>query len=437
MRLIRYGTNAWRAYLAALPRASSRRAGLEGSVARILRDVRRNGDRALVRLTQRFDGIRLSPGEIRVEAAEVRALARRAGPKLVAALASMARRVEAYHRRQVTRGFRVEVPHGVLEEVVSPLESVGLYVPGGAGAYPSSLLMNAIPARVAGVRRIVITTPPHALESNPAVAAALALLGLEAEVYRVGGAQAVAALAYGTRTLPAVAKIVGPGNAYVAAAKRQVRGKVETDSEAGPSEVVVLADDTADPEFVAADLLAQAEHGSGRETVVLVTPSRGLASEVMGRIREGAAFVANASSARRALKSTGAVVIVSDVDAGVDVVNTLAPEHVEVITRRAASLARRLIAGAVFVGPHSPVAAGDYGVGPNHVLPTGGAAAFSSALSVRDFQRHHSRVRLTARGIGRLAAEVATLARAEGFPGHARSVLLRVKTARETGGRLS
>jgi histidinol dehydrogenase len=292
--------------------------------------------------------------------------------------------------------------------------------------------MNAIPARLAGVARIVVVTPPRALESNPAVAAALVIVGLEGSVYRVGGAQAVAALAHGTATIPAVSKIVGPGNAFVAEAKRQVRGLVETDGEAGPSEVVVLADGTADPGHVAADLLAQAEHGSGGETVVLVTPSRALGQEVVHLVVEGLASVANVAAARAAIARRGRVVLVRDVEEGIAAVNALAPEHAQVMTRSAPAVARRITAGAVFVGEWAPVAVGDYGIGPNHVLPTGGAARFASPLSVRDFERRQSVVRVTRRDLHRLAPDVVAVARAEGFPGHAQSVLTRFAAARET-----
>jgi histidinol dehydrogenase len=387
--------------------------------------VKRKGDAALARYTERFDGVRLGSKSIRVPAREVRDLARRTDSELVGALDEMRARITAYHRRQLAPGFRIRLHGSVLEEAVRPLDSVGLYVPGGAGAYPSSVLMNAIPARVAGVPRIVVVTPPRTLAGNPAVAAALVAVGLEECVFRVGGAQAVAALAYGTRTIPRVDKIVGPGNAFVAAAKRLVRGHVEIDNEAGPSEVVVLADDTADAGFVAADLLAQAEHGSGDETVVLVTPSAGLGEEVGRLVAEGVASLANVRAARRALRRNGAVVLVRDLDEGVAAVNALAPEHVEVMTRGAAGLARRVVAGAVFVGPYAPVAVGDYGIGPNHVLPTGGSARFSSPLSVRDFQRRQSLVHMNERGLERVADGIVRVARAEGFPGHAQSVLTR------------
>jgi histidinol dehydrogenase len=428
IKTVRYNTPAWTRWRDSLPRASTPRPAVERAVAAILRAVGREGDAAVLRLTERFDGVRLTPRQIRVPAGEVRKLAGRADAAVVGALRDMSRQIEAYHRHQLDRGFRIRLVDGsVLEEIVRPLASVGLYVPGGAGAYPSSVLMTAIPARVAGVGRIVVVTPPRTLESNPAVAAAIVIVGLEASVYRVGGAQAVAALAYGTRSVPAVDKIVGPGNAYVAAAKRQVRGRVEIDHEAGPSEVVVLADATADPGWVAVDLLAQAEHGSGEETVVLVTPSPALGDEVVRRVAEGLRSAANLKATRRALRRYAAVVRVRDLDEGIAAVNALAPEHVEVMTRNAEAVARRVVGGAVFVGPFAPVAVGDYGVGPNHVLPTGGAARYSSPLSVRDYQRRQSQVRLTAAGLRRVAPGIARVALAEGFKAHAQSVLARLE----------
>jgi histidinol dehydrogenase len=392
----------------------------------IVRAVRRDGDEALVRFTARFDGVRLSRRALRVPPGEIRALARQADLAVVTSLRRMSRRIEAYHRRQLGGGFRCALGDGtVLEEIVRPLASAGLYVPGGAAAYPSSVLMNAIPARVAGVPKIAVVTPPRTLEGSPAVAAAIVIARVEGAVFRVGGAQAVAALAYGTETVPAVDVVVGPGNAFVTAAKRLVRGQVATDAEAGPSEVAILADASADPGWVAADLLAQAEHGSGDETVVLVTPSRELGAEVARLVAEGVESVANAARTRRALARNGAVVLVADVAQGIRAVNALAPEHVEVMTLRARAVAREVVAGAVFVGPFAPVAAGDYGIGPNHVLPTGGGARFGSPLSVRDFQRRHSVVSMTRAGLARVTEGIVRVAMAEGFRGHAQSVLTR------------
>ena len=426
MRLITYGSADWKRYRAALARGAAPRPGVRAAVARVLRDVRREGDAAVLRYTARFDGVRLTARALRVSPAELSATARRADAQLVTALKAMAHRIETYHRRQVERGFKVALGQGSwLAEVVRPIDSVGLYVPGGAGAYPSSVLMNAIPARVAGVPRIAVVTPPKALEQNPALAAALAIVGLEACVYRIGGAQAVAALAFGTASVAPVAKIVGPGNAYVAEAKRQVRGLVEIDQDAGPSEVVILADETADAGWVAVDLLAQAEHGTGDETVVLVTPSRSLAAEVARLVESGTVAAANTNATRRSLARRGAIVLVKSLKQGVAVVNDFAPEHVEIQARGSVQLARNIVAGAIFVGHHTPVAVGDYGVGPNHVLPTGGAARVSSPLSVRDFMRRQSVVCLSEKGLRRIANDVVTVARAEGFRAHAESVLTR------------
>ncbi len=426
MRTLRYGTTAWRRYVDGLPRADRPRPVVQRAVARIVREVEREGDAALIRWTARLDGVRLRPAQIRMERSEVRRLAAAADRPLRRALAALTTRIEAFHRRQRTGGFRLPLgPGSVVEEVVTPLPSAGLYVPGGAGAYASSVLMNAIPALAAGVRDLWIATPPRALEANPAVAAAIVEVGLEDRVIRVGGAQAVAALAFGTRTVPAVVKIAGPGNAYVAEAKRQVRGRVDVDREAGPSEVVVLADETADPGWVAADLLAQAEHGSGEETVVLITTSTELADETARLVAQGVSSVANAAAARRALARHGAIVLVGSLDEGIEALNVLAPEHAEVMTQAAGAIVTRVVAGAVFVGPWAPVAVGDYGVGPNHVLPTGGAARYASPLSVRDFQRRHSRVRLSRAGLARITEDVVRVAQAEGFRGHAQSVLTR------------
>jgi histidinol dehydrogenase len=431
MRTIRYGSAEWTGWLAGLRRAGETRPAVRRAVTAILAEVRARGDAALVELTAKHDGMLLKAGDIKIAPRELAETARRADPKVVAALRDMKKRLERYHRRQVGRGFRLRLPGGaVVEERVLSLPSIGLYVPGGSGAYPSSVLMNAIPARVAGVPRVVVVTPPRMITGNPAVAAALQIAGLTDEVYRVGGAHAVGALAYGTDTVPAVAKIVGPGNAYVAEAKRQVRGLVEIDNDAGPSEVVILADDTADPALVAADLLAQAEHGSGEEAVVLVTPSERLAGLVMAEVTAGVARGANVASTRRALKRHGAIVLVPDLGGAVAAVNALAFEHVQVMCRGEARVARQVTGGAVFVGRFSPVAAGDYGIGPNHVLPTGGSARFSSPLGVHDFQRRQPEVHLTERSLRRVAAGMAAVADAEQFPAHARSLRLRLPEKR-------
>lgn len=432
MKLLRYGSQPWKRFLASQPRAGARRPALAQAVARILAEVRRDGDAALVRLTQRFDGVALDARRLQVRPQELRALAGQADRSLVRALRAMAERIEDFHRHQRQGGFTLRAADGSwLGEMVQPLDSAALYVPGGAGAYPSSVLMSVIPARVAGVPRLVVVTPPRALDANPAVAAAILIAGVQDGVYRVGGAQGVAACAYGTRSLPPVAKIVGPGNAYVAEAKRQLRGVVEIDREAGPSEVAILADDSADPGWVAVDLLAQAEHGSGEETAVLVTPSRELAEEVARLLALGLPTVSNAKAAARALARHGALVLVRDLDQGVAALNALAPEHAQVMTRQAERIAERVTAGAVFVGPFSPPAVGDYGMGPNHVLPTGGSARYASPLSVRDFERRQSLVHLSRQGLLQVTEGMVRVALAEGFRAHAVSLLTRFEGEKE------
>jgi histidinol dehydrogenase len=430
MKHLRYGTPAWTRYLGSRFAERATAPAVARTVAAILEDVRANGDEALLRLTRKLDGVRLTAGELRVPAEEVLRLAGRAPAGVRRALREMAARLRAFHRRQLEPGFAIREGGAVIEEVAAPLDSVALYVPGGGGAYPSSVLMGAVPALLAGVPRVQVMTPPRTLHENAAVAAALVEVGLEGAVFRVGGAQAVAACAYGTARVPAVAKVVGPGNAYVAAAKRMVRGLVDVDTDAGPSEVVILADEDADPAWVAADLLAQAEHGSGDETVILVTPSARLAASVTAHVRRGATRGRSRPSVQRALAHRGAVVRVADLEQGVRAVNALAAEHAQVMARGAEALASRVVAGAVFVGAWAPAAVGDYGIGPNHVLPTGGAARFSSPLSVRDFRRRFSRVRLTAAGLRRVGEGMQAVARAEGFPCHARSIALRLEGAR-------
>jgi histidinol dehydrogenase len=428
MKRLRFGTRAFARYVAARRQPGGSSGAVARAVSAIVEDVRRHGDAALLRLTERHDGVRLRRDELQVPAEEVRTLAGRAPAQLRRALGEMAGRVRAFHRRQLDAGFTLRLGPGArLEEVVAPIESAALYVPGGAGAYPSSVLMSAIPALLAGVARLQVITPPRTLRENAAVAAALVEAGLEGAVYRVGGAQAVAACAYGTESVPAVAKIVGPGNAYVAAAKRLLRGRVEVDTDAGPSEVVVLADDSADPRWVAADLLAQAEHGSGQEAVVLVTPSARLASAVAAHVRRGAARAANTSATRRALALHGALVLVADLDEGVAAVNALAAEHAQVMTRNADAQAGRVVAGAVFVGPWAPAAVGDYGIGPNHVLPTGGAARFGGPLGPGAFMRRTSVVHIGSGAARELAPHVEALARAEGFGVHGESATARTR----------
>ncbi|MDT5272507.1 MAG: histidinol dehydrogenase [Acidobacteriota bacterium] len=407
-------------------RSVSSDAELTAVVAEIVEDVRLRGDAALVDYAARFDGVRLRPSELRVEESELRESAARCGGVVLEAVRASIRNVRAFHERERVESWEFETARGVrLGQRVTPVEAAGLYVPGGTASYPSSVVMNVVPAQVAGVARIAVVTPPRTLGDTPAVAATLLELGVT-EVYRVGGAHAVAALAYGTETIPRVDVITGPGNKFVAAAKRLVYGAVGIDSVAGPSEVVVLADETARADFIAADLLAQAEHGEDA-SAVLVTTNLKLAQRVAEEVARQAETLPRKSVVSRSLADFGAAFVVSTIEEACDIINELAPEHLEIMTRdpdAAAALVRH--AGAIFYGEHTPEAVGDYFAGPNHVLPTGGAARFSSALGVHNFQRRTSIIRYTREELAETAPLIAALAEAEGLDAHARSAMIRL-----------
>jgi histidinol dehydrogenase len=402
-------------------------AALTAVVAEIVEDVRRRGDAALADYTERFDGVRLRPAEFRVAGSALRESAARVDARVLEALRASIRNVRAFHEHERAESWEIETARGVrLGQRVTPVEAAGLYVPGGTASYPSSVVMNVVPAQVAGVERIAVVTPPRTLSETPAVAAALVELGVT-EIYQVGGAQAVAALAYGTETVPRVDVVTGPGNKYVAAAKRLVYGAVGIDSVAGPSEVVVLADETARADFIAADLLAQAEHGEDA-SAILVTTSLRLAERVAAEVARQAETLSRRALVERSLADFGAAFVVGTLEEACEVVNRLAPEHLEIMMREsesAAALVRH--AGAIFFGEHTPEAVGDYFAGPNHVLPTGGAARFSSALGVHNFLRRTSVVRYTREELAHAAPLIAALAEAEGLDAHARSALIRLE----------
>ncbi len=413
--------------LARLRAGRERDARRVDAVAReIVERVRQRGDRALLAYTKQFDGVDLRASSLRVGTAEVLRAVDAAPVRVRAALRLAARRIRAFHVRQRESSWRYRDALGlVLGQQVTPLNRVGVYVPGGRAAYPSSVLMNVIPARVAGVREIVMVSPAGREGYAPAVLAAAHIAGVSA-IYRVGGAQAIAALAYGTRTVPRVDKIVGPGNAFVQAAKRHVYGQVDIDSTAGPSEVLIIADSTAEPAYIAADLLAQAEHGSGDECAVLLTPSRRMAEAVRRQIAHRLAALPRRADIARVLRRRGALVVVHHLDEAVELAEQVAPEHLELLVKRPGDLAKRLRnAGAIFQGPFSPAPLGDYLAGPNHVLPTGGSARFFSPLGVYDFVKRTSVVMSTARGLKRLAPAIETLATAEGYAAHAAAVRVR------------
>ncbi len=393
----------------------------------VVRDVRARGDAALIEYTARFDAVVLTPQTLAVGRDQIEQAAALVDADLIAAMREAIANIRRYHEHQKADDWEIEGQNGVrLGQRVSPLEIVGLYVPGGSAAYPSTVMMNAIPAQVAGVERIVVTTPPAQFAQNPAIAAVLKELELF-EVYTIGGAQAIAALAFGTETVPRVDKIVGPGNRYVAAAKKLVFGTVDIDSIAGPSEIVVIADETARADFVAADMLSQAEH-SDDAAAILVTPSEELADAVRAEITKQAASLSRRAIVERALADYGALIIVESIEAACQLVNRLAPEHVEVMTADDEATAAKLRhAGAIFIGAYSPESVGDYFAGTNHVLPTGGTARFSSALGVYDFLKRTSIIHYTRTELLRTAHAIDRLARCEGFEAHARAAMIRTE----------
>jgi histidinol dehydrogenase len=436
VKLLRSGTREFQRFLdTLLERRRSDGTGVDAAVSAIIARVRRQGDRALLDLTARFDGVRLGRNRLRVTPDELCAALQNLKSAERRALDLAARRIRDFHRRTMEKSFSYRDGTGMrLGQFVTPLDRIGIYVPGGQGAYSSSVLMNAIPARVAGVREIVMVSPPSPEGEREAVLAAAAIAEVD-EFYRVGGAQAIAALAYGTETIRPVDKIVGPGNAYVQTAKRMVYGAADIDKMAGPSEVLVIADARAHPEWIAADLIAQAEHGSGDESAILLTPSVRIAERVAAALRRSLADLPRAAAVRRALGRRGAVVVVGNLAEAFDLANRIAPEHLELdIEEPARWLSRVKAAGAVFLGGLTPAPLGDYLAGPNHVLPTGGAARFASPLGAYDFLKRTSIIQASAGALRRLAPVVARLARMEGFEGHARAVELRSLTEERAAG---
>jgi histidinol dehydrogenase len=411
------------AFLAAKREVS---ADVEKATRAIVEDVAARGDAALIEATKKFDRLDIDAAALRITAAEIDAAVKASDPKIVEALKLARDRIETFHRRQMPKDERFVDPLGVeLGWRWSAVDAVGLYVPGGTAAYPSSVLMNAVPAKVAGVPRVVMVVPAPDGKLNPLVLAA-AHLGGVAEIYRVGGAQAVAALAYGTATIAPVAKIVGPGNAYVAAAKRLVFGKVGIDMIAGPSEVLVIADDTGNASWIAADLLAQAEHDASAQSI-LITDSPELADEVARAVQSQLATLPREKIAAASWEDFGAIILVKHLDEAVALADAIAAEHLEIMTADPENFAARIRnAGAIFLGPHTPEAIGDYVGGSNHVLPTARSARFSSGLGVLDFMKRTSLLKCGPAQLRTLGGAAITLGRAEGLEAHSRSVALRL-----------
>jgi histidinol dehydrogenase len=399
---------------------------VEQAVRGIIADVAARGDRALIELSAKFDRVDLAKAGLRVSAAEIDAAEKACDAEALAALKLARDRIEAYHRRQMPADERFIDALGVeMGAKWTAIEAVGLYVPGGTAAYPSSVLMNAVPAKVAGCPRLVMVVPAPDGKLAPLVLAAAKLAGVD-EVYRIGGAQAVAALAYGTETIAPVAKIVGPGNAYVAAAKRLVFGKVGIDMIAGPSEVLILADRSGNADWIAADLLAQAEHDASAQSV-LITDDVSLADSVAKAVDSQLKTLKRAGVAADSWHDFGAIITVAKLDDAVALVDRLAPEHLEIVAADAEKLCGRIRnAGAIFIGAHTPEAIGDYVAGSNHVLPTARSARFSSGLGVLDFVKRTSLLKCGPEQLRALGPAAIALGEAEGLTAHARSVAIRL-----------
>ncbi|MGM0710789.1 histidinol dehydrogenase [Brevibacillus parabrevis] len=396
------------------------------AVRAILTDVRERKDEALREYTERFDRVRLE--QFRVTEAEFAEANGQVSAQVKAALEEAAENIRDYHSRQVRQSWFVTNESGtMLGQLVRPLQRAGLYVPGGTAAYPSSVLMNAIPAKIAGVPEVVITTPPGADgKVNPAILVAAQIAGVT-EIYKVGGAQAIAALTYGTEQIRAVDKIVGPGNIFVALAKREVFGLVSIDMVAGPSEIAVLADETANPRYVAADLLSQAEHDP-MSAAILVTASQELAEQVAVEVERQLADLPRHAIAAAAIRDYGAILLVKDLDEGFAVINQIAPEHLEImIAEPFAQLGKVQNAGAIFLGPYSSEPVGDYFAGTNHVIPTNGTARFSSPLSVDDFIKKSSVISYSKHDLRKNGQKIVTLAEQEGLAGHGRAIAERLR----------
>src|SRR6201996_2516694 len=402
----------------------------EEDVAQVVRgiiaDVRARGDAALIELTNKFDRAGVTQATLKLSSAEIEAALAQVSKQQMAAIETAATRIEAYHRRQLPADDRFTDDTGAeLGWRWTSVDSVGLYVPGGTASYPSSVLMNAIPAQVAGVRRIVMVTPASGGVLNPLVLAAAKRAGVS-DIYRVGGAQAVAALAYGTQTIAPVDKVVGPGNAYVAAAKREVFGQVGIDSIAGPSEILVIADGANDPDWIAADLLSQAEHDASSQSI-LITDDAAFADKVAAAAQAQIATLPRKAIAEKSWHDYGAIIVVEKLDDAAPLADAIAGEHLEIATADPESFAKKVRhAGAIFLGRHTPEAMGDYIAGPNPVPPTSRTAPLSSGLSVLDFMKRTTLLGLNAAAIAALAPDAIALAEAEGLDAHARSIAARL-----------
>ncbi|MCY3769481.1 MAG: histidinol dehydrogenase [Gammaproteobacteria bacterium] len=417
-----------RALSGLLDRRESIAADIETAVARIVAGIRDRGDSALVDYTRKLDGLDVhDASDLELSPADMDSIAASLDPGLMAPLRAAAARIRAFHERgQQTSWQYTESDGTVLGQRITPMEKVGIYVPGGKAAYPSSVLMTAIPAKVAGVGEVVMTVPKPRGETNPAVLVAASLAGVD-RIFTIGGAQAIASLAYGTETVPAVDKIVGPGNAYVAAAKKRVFGKVGIDMIAGPSEVVVICDETVDPDWVAMDLFAQAEHDENAQSIA-ITNSSHVVQSILDSMSRLLPDLERREIIQKSIAAQGAVIRVGSWDEAAEVANRIAPEHLELMVDNPGPLLDNIThAGAIFVGKYSAEVLGDYCAGPNHVLPTAGTARFSSPLGVYDFQKKTSIIQASPAGADEMARTAAPLARCEGLTAHERSAKYRLR----------
>jgi histidinol dehydrogenase len=406
-----------------LGRRGTRAGDVEQRVEEIVTTVQRQGDRAVLRYTAQFDHVRLRAAQMEVTTAEIASAVAKVSRMDLSILRLAAKRIAAFHRRQMLKSWQYRDPLGmVLGQRITPLERVGVYVPGGKACYPSTVLMNAIPAKVAGVKEIVMTSPIGA--DGAIILAAAHVAGVD-RIFRIGGAQAIAALAFGTKTIPKVDKIVGPGNIFVATAKRMVFGEVNIDSIAGPSEILLVADDSADPAHVAADMLSQAEHDE-MAAALCVTTSTAVALKIQQAVEHQLHSTKRQAISRRSLQKYGAIIVARGQKEMIELANAIAPEHIELLVRQPGKIARQIRnAGAMFLGPYSAPPLGDYLAGPNHVLPTGGSARFFSPLGTYDFLKRTTIIQAERRGLKALASKITRLARLEGLDDHARSVEVR------------
>ncbi len=393
------------------------------TVKTILGEVKSKGHTAVLQYARKHDGL---TGSLKVTASDIRAKAAKLDPMVKKAIRGAIANVRRFHSLQQEKSWTVQGPDGeTLGQIIRPLRRVGVYVPGGAGIYPSTLIMNSVPAQVAGVQEIVVVTPaPKGI--HPSIAFTLLELGIT-EVYRIGGAQAVAMLAYGTNKVERVDKIVGPGNVFATLAKKEVFGTVDIDMIAGPSEILVLADDTANPDWVAADLLSQAEHGSGYEAAVCITTSRKAADRIADCVTQQVQASSKRAILEKSLTRFGRIYVVKDWNLGCALANAIAPEHIEILTRKPEAMAKRILnAGAIFIGAYSSEPVGDYFAGPNHVLPTNGSARFFSPLGTYDFYKRTSLIKYTPKAMRKQGPLIAALADVEGFHHHAQAIRKRL-----------